>query len=457
MAFFVSFLNQHRRGLAWSAAVLLLLLAVGIAGGFLVGERLTAYVASDLFRDRVSESTSHGLKVEGKYDLFHPDGLEVTTAGWRSVGRPGESIAALDADGIAGRFNPWGVLLRRWTLDWVSLDHASITLRKADQAAKIPLPVKKKPWYAFLMPKRIYLKEVRCESGEVLWNFRGQTGGIHHIRVLITPYGKKDWRFESYDGSGALDFPPLPPLRLAEVSATLSKPWLTLEHVVLAPADPADPGRFYLSGKAGLQQDKSLVLQTKFDRMPLSAWLPEDWSHRIAGTVDGEAAWDGDGTRLEKSHGDGALRVNDGTASHLPLLDQLALFSGNPAFRDLHFSRVSLAWRWRDPAADITDIAVEVPGLASLNGNVHVEGGVLSGTIRFGLRPDDLKWLPKHGVTLFPEERDGFRWTEIALSGTIEKPKEDFTPRLRAALFHSPGTLLKLGWTELFAPDGIGK
>jgi len=448
---FPPWLRRSLIALAITALVIVLLFfaAIQIAPGY-----LRSYFTGDTFRQKISEETSRGLKVEGEYGPIEQQGWEALTPEFRSQGRPGESIALLNASGITGLFNPWGIFRRRWQLDWVHLDQATVELRLSDPAAKIPLPIKPKPWYQFLLPQRIYLKEVRSDQTEVLWNFRDQPAGIHHLRLRVTPYGAKDWRFQSDDGSGLLEMAAVPPLRVASISVIVTKPWFYLEHAVLTPPDANDPGSLHLDGKAGLQEDKSLIIHAVIDRMPLAPWLPEAQQDRLQARVDAEANWDGHGTKAAGSQSDGSVHLVDTVLSHLPLLDQLALFSNNPAFRELHFTTAACDWKWNDPSLDVTHIAIEAPGLIRLEGRLHSQNGTLSGELELGLRPENLKWLPHDGSKVFTQRSDGgaYAWAKITVSGTVQKPVEDLTPRIRKAIFGSPGTLLKMGLKELFGP-----
>lgn len=431
------------------------LAVVAVAAAFAVPlvlrHALGPYFQSTSFRQKIAEETSRGLKVEGEYAPITPQGWEARTPHWRSVGRPGEAIARLDADGISAKFNPWGIFRRVWQLDWVHLDSAVIELRKADPAKKVPLEVKPKPWYNFILPQRMYLKVVEVDRADVLWKLRGETVGIRHAALRTTPYGKKDWRFASVGEKGVLDLPPAPLLRAFDLSVIITKPYFYVERATFAPGDRADPGRVHLSGQAGVQpEDEELQFDVTLDRMPFAAWLPEGWREKAGGRVSGGLTFDGKGTRLEGSTSSGSLRLDDATLRRMALLDQLALFSGNAGFRDLRFERAALDWKWKEPRLDVSDLAMAAPGLIRLEGGMAIEDGRLSGTLFLGLRARDLRWLPHGGTAIFTEERDGYRWATIILSGTAEKPAEDLGPRIRTAILHSPGTMLKLGWKELF-------
>jgi hypothetical protein len=45
---------------------------------------------------------------------------------------------------------------------------------------------------------------------------------------------------------------------------------------------------------------------------------------------------------------------------------------------------------------------------------------------------------------VFTRERDGYLWTTVHLSGTVEEPRQDLSPRIIEALQESPGAYLGL-------------
>ena len=438
--------------MAWTAGgIAVVAVAAACAVPLVLRHALGPYFESDSFRHKIAEETSRGLKVEGDYAPITHDGWDARTPNWRSVGRPGETIARLDADGVSAQFNPWGIFRRVWQLDWVHLDSAVIELRKADPARKVPLEVKPKPWYNFILPQRMYLKVVNVDRADVLWKLHGETVGIRHAALKTTPYGKKDWRFESVGEKGVLELPPAPLLRAFNLSVIITKPYFYVERATFAPTDSDDPGRVHLSGQAGVQpEDQELQFDATLDRMPFAAWLPEGWREKAGGRITGGITFDGEGTELEGSTSSGAVRLDAAFLRRLMVLDQLALFSGNAGFRDLHFERAALDWKWKEPRLDVSDLVIDAPGVIRLEGGMAIEDGKLSGTLFLGLRARDLRWLPKGGTAIFTQERDGYRWATITLSGTAEKPVEDLGPRIRKAILHSPGTMLKLGLKELF-------
>lgn len=67
-----------------------------------------------------------------------------------------------------------------------------------------------------------------------------------------------------------------------------------------------------------------------------------------------------------------------------------------------------------------------------------MKSGTLSGKIDFGLSPEYLEWLPKARERIFTRQSEGLVWTKVRISGTLNKPVNDLTPRLEGELKKDP-------------------
>jgi hypothetical protein len=68
-----------------------------------------------------------------------------------------------------------------------------------------------------------------------------------------------------------------------------------------------------------------------------------------------------------------------------------------------------------------------------IEGAFTVVGGQIDGTFQVGVTPSSLQWLPGSQERVFTVARAGYLWTPMRLTGAIEHPSEDLTPRLAAA------------------------
>ncbi|PYL05644.1 MAG: hypothetical protein DME33_15915, partial [Verrucomicrobia bacterium] len=115
----------------------------------------------------------------------------------------------------------------------------------------------------------------------------------------------------------------------------------------------------------------------------------------------------------------------------------------NKSLEYLQLDDCSLNFAWRYPRIDIKDISIEDKGKLRIEGEISIERRVLGGTLRLGFTRRYLDWLPR-AEEVFNRERGGYLWTTVHLSGTIDEPKQDLSPRIIELFKESPGAYLQL-------------
>ncbi|PYJ24099.1 MAG: hypothetical protein DME99_00635, partial [Verrucomicrobia bacterium] len=96
---------------------------------------------------------------------------------------------------------------------------------------------------------------------------------------------------------------------------------------------------------------------------------------------------------------------------------------------------------------DIKDIAIEEKG------TISIDRRVLHGMITLGVTREYLDWLP-NPEEVFSRRQSGYLWTNVRLSGTIDEPGQDLSPRIIELFKQSPGAYLGLlfrqfeGWLK---------
>ena len=68
--------------------------------------------------------------------------------------------------------------------------------------------------------------------------------------------------------------------------------------------------------------------------------------------------------------------------------------------------------------------------------------------IQLDVAREYLEWPPR-AEEVFASERGGYLWTTEPLSGTIEQPQQDLSPRVIDALKESPGAFLGLVFRQV--------
>jgi hypothetical protein len=355
-------------------------------------------------------------------------------------------MKSLDAHDITARFDPWGVFVRQWRFNDVHVRSGDVEIQiyKAN-----PEAVKPKAWFAIFLPNRVYIQRIESEQANVTWQFRGERAGFFGTRLLITPHGPD---FEYLATGGRLKIALLPDLDLRRAHLLITKTLLTVYDVDLA-SNSGSEESIHAQGNAGIGKDKSVDVKANFNAVPIRPWLPAEWKGRLNGSAFGDLHCAGKDPKLESSSGEGSLRIRKGRIDNVPLLEKLAELAQKKSFEYLELNDCSLTFGWRYPKIDIKDIFVEEKGKFRIEGEISVERRRLRGTIRLGLTREYLDWLP-NPEEVFSRHESGYLWTNVHLSGTIDEPAQDLSPRIIELFKESPGAYLGLlfrqfeGWLK---------
>ena len=135
--------------------------------------------------------------------------------------------------------------------------------------------------------------------------------------------------------------------------------------------------------------------------------------------------------------------MGEGRIDKLPILEKVAELAQETSFQHLELSDCSLSFAWRYPKIEITEIAIEEKGKFRIEGTISLDRRSLRGTIKLGLTRQSLDWLP-NPEEVFTQKRSGYLWTIVHLSGTIDEPKQDLSPRIIELFKESPSAYLGL-------------
>jgi hypothetical protein len=433
------FLKHHRWRILVAAGGTLALAACALV---LLLPRLNRYLASEAFRAELDKETAKGLHLStGRYEpIRRISFMSATTDGFKGEGGR-KAITAISTGDVTAKFNPWGIFFRRWQLDNVWIKSGEV---KIQTYVPHPEPELPKPWYAILLPDRVYLKQLVCERTDVTWRFREQKAGFFATRLLVSPHGCD---FEYRATGGTFKMALIPDFTLDGTHVLITKELLSVYNLDLATGEGGH-GTLHVQGKAGLREDRSVDAYAQLEKLPLGAWLPGSWRDRVSGLASGKVHWTGKNTKMETSSGDGSLRVERASISGLPLLEQLVTLTGKESLHRLDLTECALEMKWNFPKIEITDIAIEEEGKLRLEGSLIINHRTISGAIRLGAAREYLDWLPK-AEEIFTLRQKGYFWTTIRLSGTIDHPEEDLSLRIKTVLKQSPGTFLEVFFRQI--------
>jgi hypothetical protein len=428
----------RRRLLIYFAAVAILFLIVAGTGvAVFLSPLLTHYIESDTFRAAMENETAKGLHFpQCQYSPIRRTNA-LTAQAERFEARDGEkAMKSLNAHGITATFNPLGVFLRQWRFTEVRVQSGDVEIQiyKARPEAVSP-----KPWFAIFLPNRVYLKRIETPDANITWRFLGEQAGFFGTQLMITPHGLD---FEYLATGGKLKMALLPDLDLRRAHLLITKTLLTIYNIDLA-SDSRGSENIHAQANAGVGKDKSIDLRANFSQVPIHSWLPAEWKEHLAGNAFGDLHWAGKDPKLERSSGEGSLRVSDGRIDDLPVLEKLAELAQKKSFEHLALNDCSLRFGWKYPKIDIENIAIEERGKFRIEGEISIDQRRLRGTIRVGLTREYLDWLP-NPEEVFSQKEGDYLWTNVRLSGTIDDPGQDLSPRIIELFKQSPGAYLGL-------------
>jgi hypothetical protein len=428
----------QRKWVIYIGAIAIFLLIAVVAGRVIFFSRwFTHYIESDAFRAAMKNETAKGLHFPtAHYSAIRRTGSLTAQSESFQASNGERALKSLDARDITAKFNPWGLFVRQWSFSDVHVGSGDVEIQIYEAH---PEAIKPKPWFAIFLPNRVFLKRIESEHSNVTWLFRGERAGFFGTQLLITPQGPD---FEYRATGGTLKMALVPDLYLRGGHLLVTNTLLTIYDVDLAP-NPQSDGSIHGRGTSGMGKDKSVDFKASFDRVPIRTWLPAKWKEHLSGSASGEVHWAGENPKLESSSGEGLLRARDARVENLPLLEKLAELAQKKSFEHLDLSDCSLSFAWRYPKIEIKDITLEEKGKFRIEGAISIDHSVLHGAIKLGLTHPYLDWLP-HPEEVFTTDRGGYLWTTVHLSGTVDQPKQDLSPRIVDLFKQSPAAYLGL-------------
>ncbi|MEM9015970.1 MAG: hypothetical protein AAGC68_03070, partial [Verrucomicrobiota bacterium] len=127
------------------------------------------------------------------------------------------------------------------------------------------------------------------------------------------------------------------------------------------------------------------------------------------------------------------MNVNEAVIESVPVLQLIAEYTRNDQFKHLALSEARTDFRREGDRLELTDLVLQSDGLVRVTGSMTMEGELMNGVFEVGVTPGTLRWIPGAERKVFLDERDGFLWAPMTVTGTIAEPKEDLSGRLIAA------------------------
>lgn len=406
-----------KKALLIGSGLLLLLAIAGLLGasawfrGFLASEQLRAAVERGIGSGLAGNATLRQLSWTG-WSVFS-DGLELHGSGG--------PVRILQAEQLRGEVNWRAAFGGAWRVETLSVGYASGELsteppRPPEELTGSTLgktgPVDRVGNY---LPNRFELGRLRIERTNLKFGHLQAEG----VTIDASPDGN-GWVIAGEGGS--LGFAPFPKLAVNRFRSRWQDRTFFLSESDLR---LGGNGRVRIAGEAG----RKGTLRIDWDQVDVSDLLPSDWKNILHGIAKGSALWKASAPLT------GNITVTDGRLENVPLLHQVGRFTGNPSFDRMPLHEFRGDFIWDRGTLLLNSVVLESRGLLRIEGSCRIApDGALAGEFQVGVTPQTLQWIPGSRERVFTDERSGYRWTKVTLSGTLEHPQENLTPVLLQAM-----------------------
>jgi len=204
----------------------------------------------------------------------------------------------------------------------------------------------------------------------------------------------------------------------------------------------ADEQGGVLAGSA-VMEDGKVTGEFSWQDLQVSGFLPEEAASYFSARSSGDA-------RLEEGELRGSMKLAGAETRHLPALVKLASVFRRENYDTVPWESVRFEFL-RGPDGTVTFanlLAVSPAGLA-VRGSGTVSARTLSADLQLGVRREGRPWLVAFVPVLFRNEKDGYLWTAVKVGGTPQKPTEDLSPRIVAAIAALPAAEAVEAATEI--------
>jgi hypothetical protein len=417
------------RIIGWSALALLVLLIVALV---VARAMFNHYLHGAAFRHMLAGKVGDSLHAsEADFSPLDFDGSLVFGQNFHAARDDGGGFSTIDADQLRATFDWHSLFHRTVRIDELSVQRlnieppaAGIALISSSGTETINAPsqatvsVNGKDWTVDLR---------KAVVNETNWHW-SPDGGLAGAALALTP-DSQGWIINAQGGT--VSQTGWPDLQLDNAAMRWQPPTLYINSSSL------HNGASHLDVTGSIQMRDSVRLLADFDSVDVAPFLPPDWRERLTGRISGhaniQAPLTGDPGTPPAVTVTGSASMSDGILTALPILDQIGLFTQTERFRRLDLTRASAQFTHTPTRLEVRNLVVESAGLIRMEGSCTIENGQIAGDFLVGLTPSTLQWIPGSQEQVFTTSRDGYRWTNMHLSGPAEHPVDDLTPRLAAA------------------------
>ncbi len=417
----------------------LILLIAAIIVAYMV---LTNYVEGDKFRNQSQEQLneiSPYVQVDIDKNLqIRGSSLALPELAFQSKDAQQKlSLHSLELD-----LNRFALINRLFHVEEATLDKLDLTLdldTLNPAALKIKLAGEQSSRF---LPNKWQIDQFTINEASTRLILDGEVYSYSDYKLGVRPLSKDQKSWEMMLEGGVIKTP-LFWLEKARIDAgkILIKPdSIRLEETTLA----LSPGELSLRGLYKMRSGDWLI-RLRAKKAPIAHLLDNDWKKRITGQLD--SAIELRGKEGKMNFFSASINVLQARAEALPFLSELSIANSYP-YRSLGFDQASATLRFPYSSAElgisrawlIEDIVLMAKDKLMVKGFILIKSNRgLSGTLDVGIPKSIHGKIPLFQILISQQifsaqDKNGYCWTKVNLSGTLDQPREDLSARLKSIL-----------------------
>ncbi len=434
--------QQSSTALKWLLVTCGLLAVVVFIGIFVIKNFAINFLKSDSFRDYIITAMEEKLHADIDLQQLRWEGSTVYADTWRAQGHADAAFSKIEMDGMRATLD--GVEDAALQIPEIRINQVSLEFSKQKRAgapstevnapsgdtktSSSPIPSWLKNW----VPNRVETGIIHV--GATNLTFRDEQGtqqlALTSVETQSKPMSSPgSWEIQARNGQ--LSLANFPTLSIRKFETRWNHNDIFINQAELVFYDSAEISG---SGDILLGSRPELNLDLKLSNLDTANLLSADWKKKITGTLHGDFTIKGEPGKRSSLISKGELQLKNGVIEGLPMLELIATYTKMQRFKRLALHQASADFVKKGDRIEISKLILQSDGLTRLEGSFTLENRQISnGKFRLGVTPGTLRWIPGAEQKVFTQAQDGFLWTPLVISGSLDQPKEDLTARLTGA------------------------
>ncbi len=405
-----------------------------VAGLLIAKSSLNAWLHGEGFRDWLAKRAATVLRSEVTLADLTWSGSEVYVARFNALGSEEASFAELGLDGVRAKvggirdkaFRVPEVTVNRFSLEFSHRRKGSnptAATRGDGEGSGPTLP----SWLSKFAPNRVEMEKIIISTASVsVVKPEGPVFLLSGVQSTMEP-DFETGLWEISGKGGKIVVPDQPEIRLNDLGLRWRGSEIFLDHCSLG---IYKEGHISGMGEIGFDDGGRFDVDLEISSIDVDELVTGDWRDRLAGVIDGPVHITGTPGGLTY---EGTMNVSDGVIESLPVLKRIAQYTRSERFNRLVLNEAKTDFKSAGDRVELRNLVIQSDGLVRVEGQIDLVGDQLSGDLKVGVTPGTMRWIPGAERLVFVEDRDGFRWAPLRLSGTTAEPNEDLSARLIAA------------------------